>query len=53
MMTESAANMVNRLDCSEREVLERCHLGLTGEEAVVSEAEASWVIRRLVELLNW
>lgn len=53
MMTESAANMVNRLDCSEREVLERCQLGLTGDEAVVSEAEAKWVIRRLAELLKW
>lgn len=53
MMTDSAVNMVNRLDCSEREVLERCQLGLTGEVAVVSEPEARWVILRLAELLGW
>ncbi|MBP6646793.1 MAG: hypothetical protein KA207_13105 [Burkholderiaceae bacterium] len=34
-------------------VLERCHRGLIGEGAVVNEAEAQWVIRRLAELLEW
>ncbi len=38
---------------TERDVLERCHRGLIGEGAVVNEAEAQWVIRRLAELLEW
>ena len=49
-------NGIARLLCvgiTERDVLERCHRGLIGEGAVVNEAEAQWVIRRLAELLEW
>lgn len=53
MLTETARNMFFSLNITEREVLERCHRGLTGEGAVVSEAEAGWVISRLDELLDW
>lgn len=41
------------LGITEKDVLERCHRGLTGEGAVVSEAEAGWVISRLDGLLDW
>lgn len=41
------------LGITERDVLERCYRGLIGEGAVVSEAEAGWVISRLDELLDW
>jgi hypothetical protein len=53
MLTESAGNMVFSLGISERNVVERCRLGLTGEGAVVTESEADWVVRRLTELLGW
>ena len=53
MLTESAGNMVFSLGISERDVIERCRLGLKGEGAVVTEAEADWVVRRLTELLGW
>ena len=50
---EIAKNMFFSLGITERDVLERCHRGLIGEGAVVNEAEAQWVIRRLAELLEW
>ena len=56
LLTETAKNMLFSLGITERHVLERCHRGLTtsgGEAAVVSDAEAQWVTRRLAELLDW
>jgi hypothetical protein len=53
LLTETASNMLFSLGITERDVLERCRLGLSGENVVVTEAEAGWVIRRLTELLNW
>ena len=53
MLMEPARNMFFSLRITEKEVLERCHRGLIGEGAVVSEAEATWVISRLDELLDW
>lgn len=53
MLTELAKNMFFSLGITVREVLERCHRGPIGEGAVVSEAEAGWVISRLDELLDW
>lgn len=53
MLMETAKNMFFSLGITERDVLERCHRGLIGEGAVVSEAEAGWVISRLDELLDW
>ena len=35
------------------EVLGRCLQGLLTPESGVSEAEATWVVTRLAELLNW
>jgi len=45
--------MVFSLGISERDVIERCRIGLIGEGAVVTEPEAEWVVRRLTELLGW
>jgi len=53
MLTETAKNMFFSLDIKEKEVLERCYLGLTSEGAVVTELEAGWVISRLDELMDW
>ena len=55
LLTETAKNMLFSLGITEQHVLERCHRGLTSgdEGAVVSEAEAQWVTRRLAELLDW
>ena len=38
---------------SEDEILHRIHDGLLSAESGVSPAEATWVARRLAELLNW
>lgn len=53
MLTETAKNMLFSLGITERDVLQRCRLGLTVEGAVVSEQEANWVLSRLAELLEW
>lgn len=53
MLAGSASNMVFSLGISEREVLQRCRLGLVGEGSVIAEAEADWAIHRLAELLEW
>lgn len=53
MLIETAKNMLFSLGISEHEVLVRIQRGLTGDDAVVSVAEAQWVIQRLVELLEW
>lgn len=37
----------------EAEVLRRIGLGLLAGAAIVNEAEATWVVRRLAELLGW
>lgn len=53
LLTETARNMFLSLRVTEKEVLEQCYQGLTGEGAVVSELEAGWVISRLDELVDW
>ncbi len=53
MLTETASTMFHSLHITEIDVLQRCLAGLTGEGAVVSPAEAEWVVRRLAELMNW
>ncbi len=53
MLTDTAANMIFSLGLTERDVIERCRLGLVGEGAVVTRPEADWVVHRLVELLCW
>jgi hypothetical protein len=41
------------LGIAEQDVLVRCHQGLRSEHSGVSEAESSWIIRRLAELQGW
>jgi len=53
MLTETANDMMFSLGITERDVIERCRLGLAGEQAVVTTLEADWVIRRLIELMDW
>ena len=53
MLTTTAGEMQWSLGVAEDVVLERCHRGLLGDAAVVSEAEAQWVVSRLAELLGW
>jgi hypothetical protein len=53
LLAPTAANMTDSLGITERQVIERCRLSLSGEEAVVTEPEADWVMSRLTELLGW
>ncbi len=53
MLIETAKTILFSLGITERDVLERIHLGLTGEGAVVTAREAVWVLHRLAELLDW
>lgn len=53
MLTEQASTVLFKSGGSQREVLERMQLALTGPESVVQPAEATWVVRRLAELLEW
>jgi hypothetical protein len=52
MLLPSTSSRVFDRNMARHEVLERCHAGLLGEGAVVSEVEAKWVISRLDELLG-
>lgn len=52
-LTEHCRNVHAEVGDIQVEVLRRCHQGLTGPDAVVSDPEAEWVITRLAELLYW
>jgi hypothetical protein len=53
MLTQTAQEMLHGMGITERDVLQRCYLGLTTGEAVFSAPEAQWVVCRLAELSNW
>jgi hypothetical protein len=53
LLTEQASNMRFKTDRPEAELLQTIQLGLSQAEAPVSPLEATWVVRRLAELLNW
>jgi len=53
MLVDQAATLQFKTGRSEAEVLQTIKAGLTGEDAVVSGDEASWVARRMGELLGW
>lgn len=53
MLSPTAQEMLHGLGIAESDVLLRCHQGLCTEPAVVSPAEAGWVICRLAELNAW
>ena len=53
MLSPTAQELLHKLGVTEVDVLDRCLAGLAGEAAVVSRAEAVWVVRRLAELSGW
>lgn len=53
MLTEHAQALASNENCTELEVLDRCHRGLLADASDFSEKEAEWVILRLAELLDW
>lgn len=53
LLTQTAADMQFSLGIAESDVLQRVHQGLLGDAAVVTPAEAQWVVCRLAELSNW
>ncbi|MCX7265253.1 MAG: ATPase with chaperone activity [Betaproteobacteria bacterium] len=53
MLMDTASTQQFDLGITPDDVLERCHRGLQGTPALVTEEESVWVICRLAELLNW
>lgn len=53
LLTERAADLQFQLGITEAMALDQCEQGLLAEPAVVSPAEARWVVCRLAELLQW
>lgn len=53
MLTDTAATQQWQLGVTEADVLQRVHRGLLVDAALVSVAEAQWVVCRLAELLGW
>ena len=52
MLVDTARTMEFSLGITQADVLQRVAQGLQGEDAVVTEAEAGWVVTRLAELLG-
>lgn len=52
MLVDTARTLEFSLGITQADVLERVAQGLHGEDAVVTEAEAGWVVTRLAELLG-
>jgi hypothetical protein len=52
-LVEHAQTLYHVQAPSEAEILRRIHAGLCTAESGVSVAEATWIVRRLAELLNW
>ncbi|MGP1628293.1 MAG: hypothetical protein ACTS8S_01505 [Giesbergeria sp.] len=53
VLVEQAQTLYHVQAPSEEEVLRRIHGGLCTPESGVSPAEATWVVLRLAELLQW
>ena len=53
MLVPTAQELLQKLGVAESDVLERVFAGLTGDDAVVTRLEATWVVRRLAELCAW
>lgn len=52
-LTEHCRGIHVEIGAETEEVLERCLRGLMQPDAGVSADEATWVVTRLAELLNW
>ena len=53
MLCEPASELLVKLGVAESDVLRKMLQGLLGEDAVLSELEALWVVCRVAELLSW
>jgi hypothetical protein len=53
MLMDHAKSQQWELGVAEADVLERIHRGLVSDGAGVEAVEATWVTRRLAELLDW
>jgi hypothetical protein len=53
MLMDHAKSQLWELGVAEADVLERIHRGLVSDGAGVEAVEATWVTRRLAELLDW
>ncbi len=53
LLTERTSEQWFKTGWEKAEVLEQVRLGLMGEQAIVSEDEGHWAVRRLEELLGW
>jgi hypothetical protein len=53
MLVDMASRVHAQLQVTEDDVLERIGRGLLEPESPVDAAEATWVLRRLAELLRW
>jgi hypothetical protein len=53
LLTEQASVNLFKSGASEQEVMEKMQLALSAEGSPVQPPEASWVVRRLAELLDW
>lgn len=53
MLSETARDKLWQLQVTEADVLERMHRGLLAGDTGVDAAEATWVMRRVAELLGW
>jgi hypothetical protein len=53
MLCEQAAAAQFKSGASEREVLAKMELALSGEGAALQPPEATWVVTRLAEILGW
>ena len=53
MLVEQAATLEFKTGLAPAQVLQSMQAGLTGEDAVVTQNEASWVVQRMAELLGW
>jgi len=52
-LVDRAKLILWQLGITEQDVIERMLRGLAASESGLSNAEAAWVVRRLVELLEW
>ena len=52
-LTDHCRSIHVEIGVDEQEVLSRCHKGLCTPDGAVTEAEATWVVIRLAELLGW
>ena len=52
ILVDTARTLEFSLGITQADVLQRVAQGLQGEDAVVTEAEAGWVVTRLAELLG-